>query len=302
MVATNTVNGSDPTTHVAGPDWSPGGAEIARRIANRASLQEGKEWLRLPDETPAYCELTIDVEVSSEFFPDSTLRWEVHVYGLPKDRWTHGRNQGVAGFLRALDEWFEENRRTVTVSAKVNQAAQSWLADHYARLERELEAVEESWAVEPGEGAPDTAVNGGEDHFLAVATSPAAGTGINLGASGYYGIGWDTGSQHDAGLTATAECRKHGGGSGCFSDASGKSLRGGCVGLAMAKWRDRGEDAERSYVVTSSSFRNLIARDLRSGCESTAFSGKYEHTVVEHACEIVDIMCAVDLKRATGTP
>ena len=300
MVATNTINGESPTTHIAGPDWFRGGGEIARRIADHASLQDGKEWLGLPDQTPAYCELTIDVEVSYEFFDDSALRWEVHVYSLPKDRWTHERNRGVAGFLRALDEWFEED--TVTVSVMVDQAAHSWLADYYARLESELEALEGSWAEEPGEGVPDPVADGGEDHFLAVATSPAAGTRILPGESGYYGIGWHTESQRDAGLAATAECRRQGGGGACFSNASGKSLRGGCVGLAIGKWRDRDDDPERAYVVTSSSFRDLIVRDLRSGCESTAFSGKYEYTVVEHSCEIVNIMCAANIAPASDPP
>ena len=149
----------------------------------------------------------------------------------------------------------------------------------------------------PGERAPATA--GHKDHYLAVATSPDAGTRIAPGESGYYGIGWHTESQHDAGLSATDECRKQGGGSACFSNA--KSLRGGCVGLAMATWRDRDEDPERAYVVTSSSFRDLIARNLRSGCESTAFSGKYENTVVDHSCDIVQIMCAGDAIPADGT-
>ena len=70
----------------------------------------------------------------------------------------------------------------------------------------------------------------------------------------------------------------------------------------MASWRDRDEDPERTYVVTSSSFRNLIARDLRSGCRNAAFGGKYEDTVVEHSCDIVRIMCAGDVVPATVTP
>ena len=159
------------------------------------------------------------------------------------------------------------------------------LGSNYELLGDPSDWIEESPVASPAE-------IGDRDHFLAVATSPDAGTRIAPGESGYYGIGWHTESQHDAGLIATAECRKQGGGSACFSNASGKSLRGGCVGLAMAKWRDRDEDAERAYVVTSSSFRDLIARDLRSGCESTAFSGKHENTVLEHSCEIVQIMCA----------
>ena len=143
---------------------------------------------------------------------------------------------------------------------------------------------------------------GDEDHYLVVATSPPASWRIDPGESGYFGIGWHIESHHDAGMTAKAECRKQGGGSGCSFDASGTSLRGGCVGLAMAKWRDRDKDPERTYVVTSSSFRNHIARGLRSGCETTAFSGKYEGTVVEHSCEILRIMCASDVVPSAVTP
>ena len=143
---------------------------------------------------------------------------------------------------------------------------------------------------------------GNEEHYLAVATSPPAGAAIAPGESGYYGIGWHTESHHDAGTTAEAECRSQGGGSLCSFNASGTSLRGGCVGLAMAKWRDRDEDPERTYVVTSSSFRNLIATDLRSACKNTALSGKYEGTVLEYSCEIVDVMCASDIVLAAVTP
>ena len=149
----------------------------------------------------------------------------------------------------------------------------------------------------PADGGP-----GDEEHYLAVATSPPAGTSITPGESGYYGIGWHTESHHDAGVTAEAECRKQGGGSVCSFNASGTSLRGGCVGLAMAEWRDRDEDPERTYVVASSSFPSLIARDLRSGCRSTALSGKHTGTVVEHSCEIVDITCAGDIVPAAVTP
>lgn len=161
--------------------------------------------------------------------------------------------------------------------------------------------------VAPEGGAPTPSAigyraTGDEDHFLAVATSPSEGTRIAPGESGYYGIGWHTDSQDAAGTTAEAECRRNGGGTACFSNASGKSMRGGCVGLAMAKLRDRGEDPERTYVVTSSSFRHLIAKELRSGCQSTAFGGKYENTVIEHSCEIVEIMCAGGLVPTTPTP
>ena len=128
-----------------------------------------------------------------------------------------------------------------------------------------------------------------------MATSPPAGTRIKLGEPGYFGIGWHTESHHDAGMTAVAECRKRGGGGVCSFNASGTSLRGGCVGLAMAKWRDEGKDQERTYIVTSSSFRDLIDSRLRSDCESTAFGGKYHESVVEHSCQIVDIMCAEDI-------
>ena len=154
--------------------------------------------------------------------------------------------------------------------------------------------------LEGGAAAAGTA--GDENHYLAVATSPPAGWHIEAGEPGHFGIGWHEESHHDAGMSAARECRDQGGGSACSFDASGTSLRGGCVGLAMATWRDRDKDPERTYVVTSSSFRDLIARDLRAGCESTAFSGKYEDTVVEHSCEIVRIMCAGDTIPVGGNP
>ena len=144
---------------------------------------------------------------------------------------------------------------------------------------------------------------GDEESFLAVATSPPAGWRIEPGEPGHFGFGWHAGSHHDAGMAAVAECRSQGGGSACAFDAGGTSLRGGCVGLALARWRDRDEDPERAYVVTSSSFPNLIARDLRSGCEREAFGGKRKGTVVEHSCGIVRIMCADDVApNAAVTP
>ena len=135
----------------------------------------------------------------------------------------------------------------------------------------------------------------GEQPYLVVATSPPAGWRIEPGEPGHFGFGWHAGSGHEAGTEAHAECRSQGGGSLCTFNAGGTSMRGGCVGLAVARWRDRDEDAERTYVVTNSTFRNLIARDLRSGCRSEAFGGKHEGTVVEHACDIERIMCAGDV-------
>ena len=72
--------------------------------------------------------------------------------------------------------------------------------------------------------------------------------------------------------------------------------------LALATWRDRDKDDERTYVVTRSSFRDLIAGDLRSGCRATAFGGKHEDTVVEYACDILRVMCSGDVVPAVGTP
>ena len=149
--------------------------------------------------------------------------------------------------------------------------------------------------AEPQPSPTPHEATGDEEPYLAVATSPPAGWRIEPGEPGHFGFGWHAGSQHDAGTAAVAECRSQGGGSACAFDAGGTSLRGGCVGLALAGWRDRDEDPERAYVVTGSSFRNLIAGDLRSGCEREAFGGKREGTVVEHACGIVRIMCADDV-------
>ena len=159
-------------------------------------------------------------------------------------------------------------------------------------IKRGSEHIGEENLVGAGGCVAGTAVD--ENHYLAVATSPPAGWRIEAGESGHFGIGWHAESHHDAGMSAARECRDQGGGSACSFNASGTSLRGGCVGLAMASWRDRDKEPERTYVATSSSFRDLIARDLRAGCGSTAFSGKHEDTVVEHSCEIVRIMCAGD--------
>ena len=310
MVITFTQVGKDrwSVTRVVSPDWRAGYA--ARRVADRASLQEGKnKWFRLPDETPTYCEIT-----TQQKHWDGTLELEdMHIFSLPKNRWWgEERNQGVAGYLREMEQewarWSDSFEATVNVS--LNQSAHSWLADYHAHLEREAESLEQALARrEAGqsitgrdEDASVSAIAAGEDHFLAVATSPPAGKRIEPGEPGYFGIGWHTESQHDAGLTAAAECREQGGGSACFSNASGKSLRGGCVGLAIANWRDQDKDPERAYVVTSSSFRDAVVRELRTGCRSSAFGGKYEDTVVEHSCEIVHLQCAADLSPVAGAP
>ena len=87
----------------------------------------------------------------------------------------------------------------------------------------------------------------------------------NLEKPGYFGFGWHTGvgprrrdgrrrpSAADRAVAAYATPTPAG--LPCGADASGSPWR---------TWRDRDEDPERTYVVTSSSFRNLIARDLRS--------------------------------------
>jgi len=152
--------------------------------------------------------------------------------------------------------------------------------------------------VEPRTGRPPVE----EDYYLAVATSPPAGSRFGPDERGHFGIGWHAESHHDAGKTAVAECVGQGGGGHCAFNASGTSLRGGCVGLARASWYDRGEDAERTYVVASSSFRNVIAGQLRSACEVTVFGGKSQDTVVEHSCDVLRVMCAEDVKALARTP
>ena len=195
---------------------------------------------------------------------------------------------------------FGKDARSPAVPPQPNPGARAQADD--GRLTGLLGSFE---APERNALPPSPALYGGTgdaDHYLAVATSPPAGWRIDPGEPGYFGLGWHTESHHDAGMTAVAECREQGGGSICSFNASGTSLRGGCVGVAMAKWRDRDKDLERTYVVTSSSFRDLIARDLRSGCERNIFAGKYENTVVDHSCEIVRVMCAGDIVPAIVTP
>lgn len=273
-------------TRVVGPDWKAGYASWT--IAEYASLGEGKKWFQLPDETPTYCEVNIqDVGKGGRRWSALT---EMYIFALPKDRWwSHERNQGVEGYLleteQDIDRWREMTETKLSVN--VSQAAHSWLTAYYAQLE--TETLDELLA---DEGTPVSATAVEEDHYLAVATSPSAGTRIGKDSPGYFGIGWHTESPHDAGMTAVAECRKQGGGSACSFNASGTSLRGGCVGLAMARWRDRDKDPERAYVVASSSFRDLIARDLRGHCESRAFGGKYPETVVEQSCDVLRVVCS----------
>ena len=173
--------------------------------------------------------------------------------------------------------------------------------ENYVLLGDAADWSEESATAQAGpEGhAPSSADD--EEHYLVVATSPPPGFNFDPGAQGQFGSGWHTESHHDAGMTAVDECRRQGGGN-CSFNASGTSLRGGCVGLAMATWRDRDMEEERTYVVTSSTFRDVIAGDLRSACESHIFGGKHEDTVVEHSCEVVRIICAGDTIPAVVTP
>ena len=141
------------------------------------------------------------------------------------------------------------------------------------------------------DGAHVAATVGDGNDYLAVATSPPPGIRFDSGKQGHFGIGWHAESHHDAGTQATEACRLQGG-TNCLFNASGTSLRGGCVGLAMATWRDRDMTSERTYVVASSSFRNLISGNLRSGCEREILGGKHEDAVAEHSCEVLRIVCA----------
>ena len=53
--------GLESRTYVAGPDYSSD-RTLVPIDPDHASLQAGKEWLRLPDETPAYCQATVRTE------------------------------------------------------------------------------------------------------------------------------------------------------------------------------------------------------------------------------------------------
>ena len=279
-------------TRVVDPEWKVGRHLWPPEIADHVSLQEGKEWFQLPDETPVYCEVNIRQTYRSS--PGTTDQIDLYVFSLPKDRWWGDqRNQGVEGYLREVDQDHQHENVNASVSIRVNPAAHSWLTDHYARLEREIEELEALLAE--AESVPETTAADGEGYYLAVATSPPPNSRIEPGESGYFGIGWHSESQYDAGMIATAECQKRGGGATCGYTANGTSLRGGCVGVALARWRDQGKDPERAYVVASSSFRDLIARDLVGNCESTAFGGKYRETVVEQSCEVLRVICAEDI-------
>ena len=145
--------------------------------------------------------------------------------------------------------------------------------------------------AQDADGAHVASTVGDGNDYLAVATSPPPGIRFDPGERGHFGIGWHAESHHDAGMNAVGECREQGGGA-CSFNASGTSLRGGCVGLAMAAWRDRDMNSERTYVATSSSFRNLIPGNLRSGCEREILGGKHEEAVAERSCEVLRIVCA----------
>ena len=133
-----------------------------------------------------------------------------------------------------------------------------------------------------------------DEHYVAVATSPPAGWTFDSSRRGQFGFGWHTESLHDASQIAVAECKRQGGDI-CSSDATGQSLRGGCVGLALAKWRDRDKDGERAYLATGSSFREHITDDLKSACRRKTFGGKHRDTVVEHSCDVLRVVCADDV-------
>ena len=145
--------------------------------------------------------------------------------------------------------------------------------------------------AQDADGAHVASTVGDGNDYLAVATSPPPGLRFQSDEQGHFGIGWHTESHHDAGIQAVEACGLQGG-TNCLFNAGGTSLRGGCVGLAMAAWRDRDMDAERTYVVTSSSFREFIPGNLRSGCEREILGGKHEDAVAERSCEVLRIVCA----------
>ena len=200
--------------------------------------------------------------------------------------------------------WVEELRVYRLKGNDLPTTSADWVLDHNAGLLREvLPKTEYELLGDPsewggdrpvaGEASPDPVTVGDDSHYLSVATSPPPGIRFDPAEQGHFGIGWNPESHHDAGTRAVDECRGQGG-TNCSFNASGTSLRGGCVGLALARWRDRGTDAERTYVVTSSSFRSLITGNLRSECERESFGGKHEGKVVEHSCEVLRIACAGD--------
>ena len=235
-------------TRVVGPDWKVGVALWPPAIADHVSLQEGKEWFGLRDETPVYCEVNIRQTYKSS--PGTIDRINLYIFSMPKDRWWGSeRSQGVQGYFGEIDQGHRHENVGATVSVRVDQAARAWLGDYYARLEREIRMLEErqarlqereeELAEQLGGGGPAADSVAGEDHFLAVATSPAAGTRIRPGEPGYFGIGWHTESQHDAGLTAEDACRRQGvgkhaspmpAGSRCVADALDSPWRLGATG------------------------------------------------------------------------
>ena len=147
-----------------------------------------------------------------------------------------------------------------------------------------------------GHGGPHALAD--EEHFVAVATSPPPKWSFEADEMGYYGLAWNTESAHDAGEAAESACRRQGG-ENCFYTASGQSMRGGCVGIAVAGWRDQEREPTRAYLTASSNIREVIARDLRGACSVAVFAGKPRERVVEHSCEVIEILCAEDVDAAT---
>ena len=243
-----------------------------------------EEFKRWPVEP--HCEFAAHVESGR---PD----WTGHVFKL---------DPGDLGIDRTVwEQWdFQTNGLTTfRLESLPHYAGVTWT--RRGGPDEAFDPRSESAATEAPDEGTLAARTGDENHYLSVATSPAPGSDFDTREAGYYGIGWHTESHHDAGMAAVDACEAQGG-EHCSFNAAGTSLRGGCVGLATASWRDRGMDAQRAYVVTSSSFRDLIARDLRSGCEAEIFAGKPDGTVAEHACDVVTVMCAGDALPANAAP
>ena len=187
---------------------------------------------------------------------------------------------GVGGIQRYLDI-FPQGRYAGPARRLLNQVEQ--------RLARE-----KAPQAPPAPPAPRTT---GEKYYVAVATSPSDRVSVHSGEPMAHGFGWHTDSAHDAAKEAQHVCQGYSEGDLCSSGALGRSLRGGCVALALGDWQDHGEDASHSvYTAASSNHRDWAEQSAIRHCQAHITSGKSPGTVARWRCEIQGTFCSSDVQ------
>ena len=156
--------------------WRP----TDQRFSFTKSIAQGMEDLGLAPGTETHCEFILEA-----INPDGeNPRAHVRIFKVGK------RGTGDPNAVDAIRSSLAESKREPSTI--------EW-------IKRGPEFKSEEKLVDAGSRAPAAA--GLEERYLAMATSPSAGTRIRPGESGYFGIGWHTESHHDAGKTAEAEWR-----------------------------------------------------------------------------------------------